>query len=188
MARLRQFCIVFHNVRQADSKTKVENFFQSMKPIKFLQAIEKYPESEGYHIHVFVAFTNPREFKSMLSNCQRLSQTIIETKPEGCETDWGRVQCDQMFGTFEQATAYLRGETKDKPIDGDEVKVIETPGKGQIKCDVCQKIYPWLDCPFQYNNPRSSGRCRMCCCIPHRVLIQAGHKVRDLDSKIRGPA
>lgn len=186
MARPRQFSIVFHNV-QADSKKKTQDFFQAMKTTKLLVAIEKNPGSDGYHTHAFMSFENPRQFTAMLKQCQKHAQTIIEPKPENCTTDWGRVQVDQMYGTFEQATAYLRGETKDKPVD-EQVELIETPAKGQIKCDVCQKIYPWLDCPFQYQEPRQSGRCRMCCCIPHRVLLQAGYNVRDLDSKIRGQA
>ncbi len=116
MSRVRQFTIVFHNVKD-DAKPQVEAYFDSIGYEKFLQAMEPYPQSDGYHIHVFVQFKNPRRFTAMLEQMKNLSKRIMAVKPEGCQTDWGRVQIDRMYGTFDQATAYLKGETKDKPLD-----------------------------------------------------------------------
>lgn len=119
--KYRQFCIVIHNVRE-DIKPQVESYFASLCYEKFLQAIEPYPTSDGFHLHVFVKFRNARRFTSILKLLQQFSKNIVAPKPEGCETAWGRVQVDQMYGSFEQATAYLKGETKDKPVDS-EVQV-----------------------------------------------------------------
>lgn len=121
MSRIRQFCIVFHNIRE-DVKPQVASYFDSLGYTKFLQAVEPYPESDGFHLHVFVSFKNPRRFKGILKQLEQFSKNIVAPKPEGIETAWGRVQVDQMYGSFEQATAYLKGETKDKPVDS-EVQV-----------------------------------------------------------------
>lgn len=122
MSRIRQFSLVFHNVKD-DCKESAEAYFKDLGYEKFLQALEPYPESEGYHLHVFVTFKNPRRFKGFIKQLEQFSKNIVAPKPEGCETAWGRVQVDQMYGSFDQATAYLRGETKDKPVDSDiEVK------------------------------------------------------------------
>lgn len=121
MSRIRQFCIVFHNIKE-DVKSQVASYFESLGYDKFLQAVEPYPESVGFHLHVFVSFKNPRRFKGFLRQLEAFSKNIVAPKPEGIETAWGRVQVDQMYGSFEQATAYLKGETKDKPVDS-EVQV-----------------------------------------------------------------
>lgn len=116
MSRIRQFSIVFHNVKH-DSKLSVENYFTALSPTKLLVAMEPYPQEEGFHIHVFVSFGNPRSFKSVLASCESFSKKIVSPRPEGEERSWGRVQVDQMRGTFEQATAYLTVPQKKKEVD-----------------------------------------------------------------------
>lgn len=116
MSRVRQFTIVFHNVKD-DCKPQVTSYFSTLGYEKFVSALEPYPQSDGYHIHVFVKFKNPRRFTPFLEEMKRLAKQIVADKPTDCETDWGRVQLDRMYGTFEQATAYLQGATKDKPLD-----------------------------------------------------------------------
>jgi len=81
--------------------------------------MEPYPENEGHHVHVFVSYKSQRSFKSMLSSTKSLSEKIVALRPDGETRDWGRVQVDQMRGTFEQATAYLTNPEKDKPLDPD---------------------------------------------------------------------
>jgi len=116
MSKFRSFSIVIHNANDS-SKSSVENHFRSFSPVKLLVAMEPYPEGEGFHIHVFVSFQNPRSFQSVLTSTQSLSQKVVSDKPEGETRDWGRVQVDQMRGSFEQATAYLTNPKKDKPLD-----------------------------------------------------------------------
>lgn len=116
MSKLRQFSIVLHNVRP-DTKPIVESFVATFDPVKSVVAYEPYPEQDGYHCHIFVKFKNSRGFKSTLSHFEIFSKSIIAPKPEGEERSWGRVQVDQMRGTFEQATAYLTNPKKDKPVD-----------------------------------------------------------------------
>jgi len=85
-----------------------------------------------------------------------------------------------MRGTFAQATKYLTDPDKDKECDPD-LTSIKNPDKGEIKCDVCGTIVPILDCGATYMVPRGHGRCRICCCTPHRMLERSGFHVRNLD-------
>jgi len=115
-SKIRQFSIVLHNVLES-SKPSVESFVQSMNPTSHVIAFEPYPDQDGFHCHIFVKFANPRAFKSVLNSFETFSKSILAPKPEGEERSWGRVQVDQMRGTFEQATAYLTNPKKDKPVD-----------------------------------------------------------------------
>lgn len=179
MTRIRSFCIVFHNVKD-DSKPSIERFFNAFGPTQMLCAIEPYPEDEGFHVHVFVCFKNPRQFAVMLSKCEEFSTKVVAPRPEGEERDWGRVQVDRMRGSFEQATEYLKNPKKDKICDPD-VTEVKNPDKDEIKCDVCGKMCLWIDTSAQYMVPRGLGRCRKCACIPHRMLTTLGFEVRNLD-------
>jgi len=116
MSKFRQFSIVLHNVHP-DHKTTIENHFRAQNPTKLVVALEPYPESEGFHCHVFVSFKSDHSFKKMLSSTKTLSTHVITEKPEGEERDWGRVQVDQMRGNFSQATAYLTEPQKKKEVD-----------------------------------------------------------------------
>jgi len=176
MARVRGFSIVFHNVRD-DCKSSVEKFIKAENPSQYLVALEPYPESEGHHVHLFVSFKNPRQFKVMLNKCIEFSNSIMTEKPPDTITDWGRVQVDTMRGSFKQATKYLTNPDKDKICDENVVK----KKKGDIMCDVCGTIGPWVDMACDYPDGET-GRCRGCFCVPHRMLMMLGHKVRDLTS------
>jgi len=158
MSKLRNFSIVFHNVKDG-SKTIVEKIFSNAQKIVLAQ--EPYPEDNSqYHLHVFLALANPRTFKSVLNQCEDIAQKIKTIKPEGETRDWGRVQVDKMKGTFEQATAYLSNSgKKNKPID--EELIVRT--KKSRTCDTCSKVfelntidhgYDYMDC--------STGRCYRC--------------------------
>jgi len=182
MSRPRGFSIVFHNVKN-DSKPPVERYFNSLSPVQLLVAMEPYGESPGHHIHVFVSFKNARQFKVMLDKCLKFSESIVSPKPEGEERDWGRVQVDQMRGTFEEATKYLTAPKKEKECDPD-VTVVQNPTRFQIKCDVCGKIFWWIDTAAQYMNPLGFGRCHQCACTPHRMFEMLGIKVRNLDEML----
>ncbi len=113
---IRQFSIVLHNVLES-SKPSAESFVQSLNPSSSVVAIEPYPDQDGFHLHIFIKFHNQRAFKSVLTMFELFSITIVAPKPEGEERSWGRVQVDQMRGTFEQATSYLTNPKKDKPVD-----------------------------------------------------------------------
>lgn len=117
-SKIRQFSIVLHNVLES-SKASVESFCLTMNPTSHVVAYEPYPDQDGFHCHIFIKFQNSRAFKSVLRSFENLmkSPSIMAPKPEGEERSWGRVQVDQMRGTFEQATAYLTNPKKDKPVD-----------------------------------------------------------------------
>ena len=144
MSKFRSYSIVIHNVNDA-SKLSVENHFKAFSPSKLLVALEPYPQGQGFHIHVFVSFTNPRSFKSVLSSTQSLSKKIVTQKPEGETRDWGRVQVDQMRGNFEQATAYLTEPKKDKPVDPNVTKVNQALEDAifnyELACKKMNKVY-----------------------------------------------
>lgn len=144
MSKFRSYSIVIHNVKD-DSKLSVENHFQKTSPSKLLVAMEPYPEEEGFHVHVFVSYKSQRSFKSVLSATQSLSDKIVAPRPEGETRDWGRVQVDQMRGTFSQATAYLTEPQKDKPVDPDvqlrEFERERLQEKFNWACDMLSNVY-----------------------------------------------
>lgn len=176
MTRLRGFSIVLHNVKD-DCKSSVEKWFASQNPSEYLVAMEPYPQGEGFHIHVFVSFKNPRQFEVMLKSCQELSKHIVCERPEGETRDWGRVQVDKMRGSFAQATAYLTDPKKDKLCD---VNVIHQK-KGTLVCDVCSCLGTAFEFGADYPDGKT-GRCRRCLCMPHRLLSNLGFNVPNLDA------
>jgi hypothetical protein len=109
----RQFCIVIHNVRKEIED--IVNKHNAQKAKESILSVEPYPEGDGQHLHLYIQYPNPRYFKSVLNEYEQLAKRLIEPKPIGEERAWGRVQVDVMRGRFDQAEAYLEGETKDKP-------------------------------------------------------------------------
>ncbi len=133
MTKHRQFTLVIHNVR-SEIQNEVKDYAQKAK--EYVMSVEPYPESDGYHLHLFIQYTNPRSFKSVLAEVQRFAKTVTTPRPPGEERDWGRVQCDIMRGKFQQAHDYLKGLTKDKPTG----EVIS----GRTKC--CHRRWRWTGC------------------------------------------
>lgn len=116
MSKSRQFSIVLHNVK-SDSKGQVDSYVSSLQPLQSVSALEPYNDQEGHHVHIFLRFSNPRSFKSVLNMFQNFSTSIVAPRPEGEERSWGRVQVDQMRGSFDQATNYLTSPNKVKALD-----------------------------------------------------------------------
>lgn len=135
MSKYRQYSIVIHNVSQEKVYDIIESYVQKAK--EYTMSVEPNPQGDGKHLHLFIQFKNQRSFKSVLRELQQLSLRIQEPKPPGEERDWGRVQLDIMKGNFAQATAYLKGETKDKPVgEVKSEKKILIPGE-QIQRMLC---------------------------------------------------
>lgn len=155
--RVRGFSIVFHNVKN-DSKSPVEAHFKNTKPAELLVALEPYPKGEGFHIHVYVSYKNPRFFDKTLSSCIELSKNIIQPRPEGEVRDWGRVEVDRMRGTFKEATAYLTNPKKEKECDPE---VTHTKAD-EVECDICgcRAPAPFMRC--QFADDLTMGRCHKC--------------------------
>lgn len=128
--KFRTWTIVFHNVLE-NSKPQFKDRFSRVFNIKrVLLAEELYNHTPGQHLHVFMETQNQISFKSCLSKLEGLKLGLVEEGEfefEGTISKKGRVQLDRMRGTFEQATAYLQGETKEKKIDEDitDVKISE---------------------------------------------------------------
>lgn len=109
----RQYSIVFQNVDKS-SQPKVHQYATQAK--KFVMSVEPNPQGDGYHAHLYIQYKNPRNFKAVLAELERFKTRIVVPKPADESRDWGRVQVDVMRGSFDQATSYLKGETKDKPL------------------------------------------------------------------------
>jgi len=122
--KYRQFCIVIHNVKE-NVKSIIEEHNVS-KTKEMLMSVEPYPQGDGFHLHLFVQYPNQRSFKSVLNEYNKLAKRLTTPKPKGEERAWGRVQVDIMRGRFDQANAYLQGDTKDKPT-GEVKHIIKKP-------------------------------------------------------------
>lgn len=114
MSKFRQYSIVIHNVENEKSQAKIKEYAQKNAK-EYVMSVEPYPQGNGFHLHLYVQYQNQRGFKSVLKEIEKLSKDFITPKPPGEDRSWGRVQLDVMRGRFSQATAYLQGETKDKP-------------------------------------------------------------------------
>lgn len=179
MTKVRGFSIVIHNVRE-DCRSLLEAFARGLSPKQSIVAVEKYPEQEGFHAHMFIQFSTPRSFKSMLSKAQDFSTKVVLSCPEGETRAWGRVECDQLRGSFEQATAYLVAPAKEKHIDP-QAKPMK---KSDRRCDCCGVVSHFLNMGADYPDGKS-GRCRLCLLVPHRQLTNYGLDVRDLDYVVK---
>jgi len=130
MTKIRKFSAVIHNVRQ-DSKSAVDDFvqtiFQPKQVVTSLEPNHSSTSTEGFHIHIFLELQGSgREFKSILNKLIKFSKTILTPEPVPSIGLHGRVELDQMYGNFEQATTYLVNPDKDK-ICGDDVELIVRP-------------------------------------------------------------
>ena len=140
MSKFRKFSLVIHNVNPQEDQywSKVIGTLSAKKAV---HSIEPYPEHpDHYHIHIFVEFANPRSFHQILHLFEQFKNNHILPAPDKTKTP-GRVQCDPMRGSFEEATAYLtEGQSKKDKLFG----VPKTVNKNCSKCDFCQNITPNL--------------------------------------------
>lgn len=144
MTKHRQYSIVIHNVDK-NSQTKVRHYAEKAKD--FVMSIEPYPQGDGFHLHLFLKYSNPRGFKAVLNDLERFKKSIVVPRPAGEERDWGRVQLDVMRGNFVQATSYLKGETKDKPTG----EVISSKRVIEYSSEQQQALAQWFK---KIQNPR----------------------------------
>jgi len=195
----RQFCIVVHNVKE-NVKPIVEKH-NVAKVKEMLMSVEPYPQGNGFHLHLFLQYTNQRSFKSVLNEYEKLSKRLIEPRPADEVRSWGRVQVDVMRGRFDQANAYLLGETKDKPTGqvlsirkkpcwrrmrytkkiGDKKNMEEFCGKcGSASCPgccpgcrICDENVKLQEDLKWYNE--------LCCCVLKKKVILQDGKLISLD-------
>lgn len=139
---------------------------------------------QGYgHIHLFVTFKNARYFFATLNRLKDFTADhLIGPKPSGCTGEWGRVELDTMKGSYEEAIAYGKGLTKDKPTDAN-ITDYRGVQKDHIRCDVCQREYHWVDTQYQYASEIGLGRCFMCAALRHETLQALGFNVRNMDTE-----
>lgn len=168
--RFRGWVVVIHNVRPEIYDDVRKYVFQD-PPKEFAMSVEPYPDKPGYHLHLYLEYTNQRRFNPILHKFEGLSKKIQTPRPKGEKRAHGRVDVKMMKGTFLQATAYLRGETKDKPT-GEVVT-------GRRK--ECHRRWRWTGCVG--NSPLEeicslcySTQCLGCCpgcpdCDPTFVLF-----------------
>ena len=154
----RQFSIVIHNVQEEKTQDILKQYVSKAK--EYVMSVEPYPEGNGFHLHLFIQYTNQRSFFSVLRELETLKKKFVAPRPDDCKGDWGRVQLDPMRGRFSQAEAYLKGDTKDKPI-GEICKGVVKPcwrrhrftkRIGDYKnleefCSRCDSAQCWGCCP-----------------------------------------
>jgi len=70
---------------------------------KYLIAIEPYGHQPGYHLHMFYTLKSQSNKFAQIKKFEKFK--------------WGRVQCDVMQGSFDQAQVYLVNPDKDKQLD-----------------------------------------------------------------------
>jgi hypothetical protein len=153
----RQYSIVFHNVQEEKSQETIRQYVAKAK--EYVMSCEPYPEGEGFHLHLFIQYPNQRSFFSVLKELEQLKKKFLAPKPEGQQGDWGRVQLDPMRGRFDQANAYLQGQTKDKPTG--EVLA----GKVKPCCDrkrYTKQLYDKKNVE-RFCGRCGSNRCHGCC-------------------------
>jgi len=137
---------VIHNVDPEKTQAIVANYVKEVK--EYVMSIEPYPQGDGYHLHLFVAYRNQRSFQSVLKELQALSKQIQTPRPEGETRDWGRVQLDVMRGTFKDCVDYLQGVTKDKPL-GEVKEGKKYPGE-LIQRMIALAVFRY----YHYDEPR----------------------------------
>lgn len=164
MAKFRSYCVVIHNVR-SDCKPIVLQHVSSAK--RSAVGLEPYPDQDGFHVHIQVEYPNQRHFTAVLKDFEGLSRKIVSPRPDGEERSWGRVQVDQMRGTFEEATAYLTNPRKSKPVDGQVVVRDPKAAAEAFYHDLCPHGYKSLigqleDRLFRGVKPDKVGICQEC--------------------------
>lgn len=155
---------MIHNVLP-DCKQAVVRHLVSAK--RSAVALEPYKEQEGFHVHIQVEYPNARHFSSVLKEFENFAKVIVAPRPDGEERSWGRVQIDQMRGTFEQATEYLTNPRKSKPIDGQVVVRDPVAAAEAFYHDLCPHGYKSLigqleDRLLRGVIPDKSGECPDC--------------------------
>lgn len=164
--KIRNFSICFHNVKNDPSpKPFVDKIFDSKNPDKYTSGLEPNPEEngEGFHFHVFVFFKSAHHFTAILKLCKEISTKITAPKPEGEERDWGRVQVDPCYGTFQDCVNYLTNPKKDKVCDPNPTvyEAPPAPPKGCTPCDLCGTIVNLMS-PGSRSSSDGSRRCEWC--------------------------
>jgi len=99
--RHRNFSAVIHDV-PPESKGLVHAMFQKLSS-KYLIALEPYGHQPGYHLHMFYTLKSQSNKFAQIKKFEKFK--------------WGRVQCDVMQGSFDQAQIYLINPDKEKQLD-----------------------------------------------------------------------
>ena len=160
--KFRQYSIVFHNVDKKKCYEVLGQYVQEAK--EYAMSVEAYPQGNGSHAHLFIQYKNQRSFKSVLKELEVMKKKFVIPRPPDEERDWGRVQLDVMKGRFNQAEAYLLGETKDKPT-GEVLCGAVMPCNRKFRYkkmrDVGKKWYK--GCIEEFCNICESNLCMGCC-------------------------
>lgn len=179
--RQYSFSFTFHNVKNYDTKHVLEQYVRP-RASRYLCGCEEYPESPGeYHLHLFITYRNARYFEPTIQEYQDFAlDELVGEKPDDRVGFYGRVEVSKKYGTYQECKNYLQGLTKDKPVDP-EISEFKSAPKEHIKCDVCERIWPWYETQYQYPNERGAGRCNFCAVYKHSSLEAWGFKVRNMD-------
>jgi hypothetical protein len=172
-SKLRRYSIVLHNVKGGEETyKKIQNFLDSdPKTIEFVYSVEPNPEENGpgFHAHIYVSYSTQRYFFPTLKKYLSFAKSIHSIKPEDETRTWGRVQIDKMMGDFNQARAYLLGQTKEKEI-GKVISTIRAPCYRDQRCWVPERLgggYVFGCKRCCDGRKPETWKCRGECCLEH---------------------
>lgn len=131
--RSRKFSIVIHDV-EPSAKDILQKKVTDLQPDWSLIAMEPYNHQEGYHIHLFIKYQQPKAKSVVLKYVQDLDLG-------------GRVQVDIGRGDFDQCRKYIVDPDKEKKLDEDitenvrKLSLIERYPEHARVCPKCSKRY-----------------------------------------------
>ena len=138
LERNRKYSIVIHDVEvDEDPKATLKLWVISLVPIYYMIALEPYEHQEGFHMHLFVQFSNQMSKFKMLKTLETLFK--------------GRIQIDPGRGSRDECIRYITDPLKTKSVD---TNIINEVGIPKVRIHNHE-----LDLPIR--NPRRQ-RCPRC--------------------------
>lgn len=175
MSKYFKYSCVTHNIR-ADYKDSITSVLSRKYRVKKLSvAIEPYADQEGQHAHIFVEFLSQISKASLLKCLELYKVPYLLPLPDDETRAWGRVQVDQMRGTFDEANRYLTNPDKNKVTDPEPLLSVEPPGKHDRTCILCGTVFS-LGTRYPHST-EDYPDCRSGLCWKHTMLKQITQEV-----------
>lgn len=114
LERNRKYSIVIHDVDlEEDPKEVLKLWVISLAPRYYMIALEPYGHQEGYHMHLFVEFSNQMSKFKMLRTLELLFT--------------GRIQIDPGRGSRDECLRYITDPKKTKLVDTNIINQVGIP-------------------------------------------------------------
>lgn len=113
------FSIVVHNVLP-EAKEIFTTFVAETQPEWSVIALEPYPKSSGFHLHIFLKWKRQHRSVKWFNFHHDTFRRIISEKPQDApDGEWGRIQVDPLKGDKDYCLKYLVNPGKNKALDPD---------------------------------------------------------------------